>query len=158
MGEIVRSISRISRGYNIYIVVLANTFGNRAETVINELFERVAYKIGVRNVISKVVDPEGLDEAVEKFKIKYGDRWPILLIMQRHPKEWKPKDKLVKIQLGNMKDDADIRDFLFQLAQLVLSDDFGRIRWQIKKERIIQIAKKIPYANIVVTALGVGAG
>jgi hypothetical protein len=86
MGELVRYLSKISRGYNIYVVVVINRYGNVAEKVIDENFERLAFDIGEEAVVSKLMSEEGIRETEEKFGIGYKDLRPILVITQNSPK------------------------------------------------------------------------
>jgi len=155
MGEYVSTLSRISRGYEIYIIVIGNRFGNSAEKVINELFRQLALEIGEKNVISEIIDSDGSMKAQMKFGIKPEDRRPILLIMDKHPDDLQPNDKIIKIQLGDYGSDTDkLKDDLFKLAQLVRNMEFGRILWEERKKKILEISSKIPYVDIVTTALG----
>lgn len=155
MGEFVTKLSHIGLGYNIHIVVIGNVFGTTPQKVINETFEQIAYSIGEKNVISKVISQEGLEEAEKKFGIKYEDRRPILLIMDKHPDKLQDGDKIIKIQLGPYEDNTDkLKDDLLKLSLLVKDAEFSKILWEERKKKILSILKAIPYVDIVTTALG----
>lgn len=64
MGEFVRYLSKISKNYSIYVVVVVvNRYGSTAEKVIDENFEKIAYDIGEKAVISKLLNGFRLDLA-----------------------------------------------------------------------------------------------
>jgi len=151
MGELVRYLSRISSGYNIYIVVVVNRYGNTAEKVINENFETLAFDIGEEAVISKLMGGEGIKEAEEKFEISDRDLRPVLVITQTHPNEWKKGMPAIKIQLGKIDNENQVRDFLFRLSRLIRSEDFGGTKWLNRREMIKRFAEHLP---IVVDLIG----
>ena len=109
--------------------------------------------IGDHNVISKITDPGGVAQAEKMFNITYNDKKPILLILQKHPDDLQADDRVIKIQLGDFETEDEIRNFLSKLTKLVATDEFGKVQWEVKKI-IIDIAKKVPYVDIITTALG----
>jgi hypothetical protein len=143
MGEFVRYLSKISRNYDIYCVVVVSNYGNTAEQVIDRLFEKLASDIGPHAVVSKIIGG-GVGEAEEKFGINYGMQRPVLVITQIHPNDWRTGDLAIRLALGKLRDENEIGGFLFGLMKLLSSDDFGRTSWQARVESIQQMASKLP--------------
>ena len=144
MGGYVRYLSRISKGYNIYVVVVVDRFGNTAERVVDEIFERLAFEIGEDAVISKLISWEGVKEAEKKFEIRDSDSRPVLVITQIHPDDWKKGMPAIKVQLGRMDNEDQIRVFLFRLCRLISSEDFGGAEWLNRTEIIRRFARRLP--------------
>lgn len=155
MGELVRYLSKISKNYDIYIVVVVNRYGNTAERVIDENFEKIAYDIGESAVISKLINERGRRQAEEKFDIKPRDRRPVLIITQDHPNEWTDGMPAIKVQLGRIENEDEIRNLLFELSRLISSDDFGGAKWLVRKNKVKRLAKKLP---VIVEIVGLIEG
>lgn len=155
MGELRRDISKISRGYTIYTVLISDGRKNTAARAMNDEFPRFAYRIGGGNVIVQLLGNEAMEQAATKFKLKWNDKYPLLLIMDKHPDDVNLDngDKVIKIHLGDYDSEDEIMNFLSSLENLIASNDFGRLVWERRKERIIEVAQKIPYIEIVSTAL-----
>jgi hypothetical protein len=143
--ELVRYLSRISRDYNIYCVVVVSGYDNTAERVIGKLFEKLASDSGPFAVVSKMMG-EGVKEAEDKFGIDYGIERPVLVITQIHPDDWRHGDPPIKIALGRIRDENEIKDFLFRLMKLLSSGGFGGAKWESRLESIKQIAGNLPVA------------
>lgn len=153
MGDLVRSMKKISHGYETYLTLVRHAYNNTAERIISENFRNIAHDIGEKALISDFIDIQGTGEAERKFGIKWKDSRPILVITQVHPHEWKKEDGAIKIQMGRFNDENELRDFLRKLAILVCSEEFGMIKWELRKRRIREIGSKIP----IVDLLGVAA-
>lgn len=153
-GDIVRYLSKISQGYNIYIVVVVNRYGNTAERIINKNFENLALDVGEKAVISKLMEHKGVIEAEERFGISDNDSRPVLVITQTHPNEWRKGMPAIKVQLGKMDDEDKIREFLFKLSRLIADEDFGGTKWLNRKEMVKRFAQHLP---IVVDLIGLAA-
>lgn len=146
-------------GYHTYIIVVDNIeFGFEASGILSELFPTIAERIGsgaYRNLISNIIDERGIQEAKRKFKLDYNSKWPVLLIMQKHPDELERHDKIIKIELGNIREEDAIKRFLSMLANLISDNRFATLDWEIKKGKIKEIAGRAP---IIIKIIGVVIG
>jgi hypothetical protein len=155
MGQLVRYLSRISSGYNFYIVVFVDNFGNAAERIIFDKFEQIARDIGEYANISKLIDERGIREAEERFGLnRYDHKYPVLIITDKHPNDWKVGDKAVRVQLGNYGDENEIRNFLAKLSTAVSKGELDRLKWDLRKKKLKEIAGKIPVVEIITAIVG----
>jgi hypothetical protein len=150
LGEYVGKLSQISRDYNLWIVVISNQYRGSAEKVVEELFRHLANEIGPGAVISEMIR-DGVVEAEQKFRVSVSDPRPVFIITQKHPSEWTEDDEALKIPLGSIREPDRLRDFLFVLARLIRSNDFGAAKWEWRKEQVIQSAKI--YGPVVVSLI-----
>jgi len=144
MGIYVRYLLDVPRGYSLYGIFIANPYGTAAEKVITENFEKIAYGIGSKNIIAKILTWEGAAEAEKKFGIKTNDLRPILIITEIHPAEWTSDDPMVKIQLGKIGNEDDMKNFLFQITQWFATEDLGKIQWELRLQRLKEITRHLP--------------
>lgn len=144
MGIHVRYLSEIPKEYRLFGVFIANPFGIMADKVVTENFEKIAFKIGSENIIARVLTWEGHDQAEEKFGIKVTDLRPILVITEVPPAEWTPKLPMIKIQLGKIKTEDGVRNFLLQLTRWLATEDLGGIRWELRLQRLKEAARYLP--------------
>jgi hypothetical protein len=136
-------------------VVFANDYGNTADKVIFENFERIARGIGEYANIAKLINDKGIREAEKKFGLnRYDHRYPVLIITDKHPAKWIEGDKAIRVQLGNFGSEDDIRDFLSKLATAVKDGELDRLQWSLRKKKMKEIAGKIPIVDIVTAAAG----
>jgi hypothetical protein len=144
MGIYVRYLSEVPKEYRLYGVFIANPYGTVAERVIAENFERIAFDIGSKSIVARVLTWEGCAEAEEKFGIKVTDLRPVLVITEVHPAEWTSEAPLIKIQLGKIETEDAVKNFLLQLTRWLAAEDLGRIRWELRLQRLKEVATHLP--------------
>lgn len=144
MGIFVRYMSEIPEIYKIYVVFIANEYGNTAEKVIAKKFEQISHDIGSRNVIAQILDWPGRAQAEQKFNVKIADVRPILIVTDVHPEKWTPKNQLIKLQLGKIRSEDEVKDFLFRFSKYIACEDFGKIRWRERVRRLGELKKTFP--------------
>ena len=144
MGIYVRYLSEMPKEYKLYGVFIANPYGTVAETAVANNFERIALDIGSQNIVASLLTWEGRTQAEKKFGIKVTDLRPVLVITEVHPEEWTPDMPMIKIQLGRIETEDTVKNFLFQLTYWLATEDLGRIRWELRLQRLKKIAAHIP--------------
>jgi len=144
MGILVHYLSEIPKEYTIYGVYIANPFGTVAEKVIAENFETIADRIGSDKIIAKFLIWEEADKAEVKFGIKTTDLKPVLVITEIHPAEWTPNKPMIKIELGKLKREDDVKNFLLLLTKWLADEDLGKIRWKLRMQRLKDYASQLP--------------
>ena len=75
---------------------------------------------------------------------KTDDLRPVLIVVDVHPEKWTPKYPLIKIQLGKMNDEDQVKDFLFRFSKYIAAKDFGKIKWSQKFQRLKDLKKIFP--------------
>jgi len=154
MGIMVQYPGEIPEGYRLYVIYIANVFGNVAEKVICEEFERIAESLGSSNLIAKLLSWPGKDQAEKKFNIKVRDVRPVLIVIDRHPDKWVSLEhKMIKIQLGKLNTEEDVRNFLAKFIQYLRKEDTGGLSWQVRLERLKQVVKPLPIIIDLVSAI-----
>lgn len=160
MGEFKSCLAKVSQGYDNYLFTICNKYGNTAETLLLEYFEKLAHDIGKNNVIVNPIN-EAIDEARTLFEIKSTDDMPILVLTHMHPlnilsliKEGKNPRKeisIIKIPLGSIRDKDTIKQILFKLMEFIKSDEYTKITWMNRKLKIDRLLEKIPIASSLKT-------
>jgi len=144
MGIMVQYPGEIPEGYRLYVIYIANVFGNVAEKVICEEFERIAESLGSSNLIAKLLSWPG----------KVRDVRPVLIVIDRHPDKWVSLEhKMIKIQLGKLNTEEDVRNFLAKFIQYLRKEDTGGLSWQVRLERLKQVVKPLPIIIDLVSAI-----
>lgn len=144
MGILVRYLSQIPDIYEIYVIFVANEYGNTAERVICKKFEQIAYDIGSQNIIARVLDWPGRAQTEQKFNIAVEDLRPVLVVIDVHPEKWTPRNSLIKLQLGKMRNEDEVKDFLFKFSKHIAAGDFGKIKWHDRLQRLRELKKFFP--------------
>lgn len=145
MGIIVQYPGEIPEGYRLYVIYIANVFGNVAEKVICQEFERIAESLGSGNLIAKVLSWPGKDLAEEKFDIKADDARPVLVVIDRHPDKWMPLEhEMIKIQLGGLHTEEDVANFLDKFTLFLRQEDLGGLACVQRLERLKDVMKTLP--------------
>jgi len=59
-----------------------------------------------------------------------------LVIIDKHPTEWKPEDYMIKIQLGQMENEEEIKKFLDRFTRWLADENLGRIGWEVRLQKL----------------------
>lgn len=155
MGEIVGSLGRISENYDLWMVVIGGRISKQADVLMRERFEEIVEAVGKHVVVSKMKG-EGIIEAESKFDIQPHAARPVLVITDKHPNRWTPRDHVIRIELGGFSDSNRLAMFLENLCSDLKSGDFGTASWTARWERITQIGAKYGGSAISVAGMALG--
>jgi len=154
MGIHVKYLSEIPRDAEIYLIYMASPYGNTAERVIKAEFENIAEQIGGREkLIASLLRWDGAAQAEQKFRIKTEDLRPILVIIDVHPDDWSTRIPMIKLQLGRLENEDQVRAFLAQFTTHIAANDFGNVSWEQRFQRLNRIKSNFP---IIIELIGSG--
>jgi len=152
MGIHVYYLTEIPRGAEIYVIYLASPYGNTAERVIKAEFENIAGQIGGKEkMIASLLRWPGAAQAEQKFQIGANDLKPILVVIDVHPDDWSVRIPMIKLQLGKLQSEDQVRAFLSLFTAHLSASDFGSISWEQRFDRLSTIRSNLP---IMVSLIG----
>ena len=144
MGIYVRYLSEIPKEYRLYGLFICNTFETTVDRIIKDKFEQISSEIGSENIVAQFLIWKGVNNAEKKFHIIDGDLRPILIVTGVHPGKWTKKNKMIKIQLGKIKTEDEVKQFLFQFTRWFANEDLGKIKWDLRLKRLKEQTKHFP--------------
>jgi len=151
MGIHVQYLSEIPRNAEIYIIYLASPHGNTAERVIKAEFENIARQIGGDKLIANILRWDGAAQAEQWFRIRSEDLRPVLVIVDVHPDDWFTGIPMIKLQLGKLENENQVKAFLSQFTMHIASKDFGSLSWDQRFQRLGRIRSSLP---IIISLIG----